>query len=474
MMKQFGSMKVVAAAALMTTTVAQAQTANQGADKLRYLPHAKSALSSMYLDIASARKSIDMTYFIFDPCSTVGRIVIKKMSEKAKEGVPVRILLDGTSQGPNEWGKLTGVLKKRGIELRYFNREFYSESQGWSEMNIEANWRTHAKITLVDGERYITGGRNIADDYYSLQPGFNFLDRDARVEGPSAKQAVKYYNELWNSQHTFTADVAPENDVNEFEKWCLVENNQRADAVEAWLEANAAQTVAGYPVHACKDTEFVQDNPAFRKDRYAFTNFLRSMSWRAKENMKEKRMTHTVLDLLDNTQKRVYIENWAYIPSWGIKQRFDAIRKDPKKNIYVVSNDITDVGPMATMQLDAIKRDNMDKRIAGVSKHGRLDDTWEMTPDKEGQFMLHSKVWTFDGKHTLVSSYNLDPRSYHTNVESGVLARNCPAFHNEVAKHSKELADLARLDRRDCAKCKEVPEISWKDRFHNRLKREFY
>src|SRR4051812_16816226 len=46
------------------------------ADSVKYLAHAKTALAHFYSDLNGAQKSIDMAYYIFDPCSTTGKMVV--------------------------------------------------------------------------------------------------------------------------------------------------------------------------------------------------------------------------------------------------------------------------------------------------------------------------------------------------------------------------------------------------------------
>ena len=51
--------------------------------------------------------------------------------------------------------------------------------------------RMHEKVVIVDGQRYITGGRNLAEAYYGMARKRNYVDRDVYVEGESAADAVE-------------------------------------------------------------------------------------------------------------------------------------------------------------------------------------------------------------------------------------------------------------------------------------------
>ena len=467
------------ASVAVSSTQALAQSPAAPVDQLQYLPKAKPAIASYYRDILSARKSIDMTYFIWDACTTTGKVITQALEKKVKEGVKVRVLLDGTNQKPDGQKLLKAAMARRGIELRYFNKSYYDETMPMKEMRLESNWRTHAKFTLVDGEKFITGGRNIGDDYFSLREGFDFVDRDARVVGPAAKQAAERYEELWTSEHSYVPDEPSKEATDEYVKWCA-EQPDKAKEVTAFLEENSEKIVAEIPAVQCKDVSFIMDNPSFRGNRYAVTNFIRSIGWNSKERLKEKRMTYAILDLMDNATSTFHMENWAYLPAWGINKRIQEMKKK-RLRVYAITNDITDVEAMSATQIDYIFRDEMkgkDKALGQnmvtLSRHGSLDDSWEMTPPGDTQFMIHSKVWMSDRKNVIVGSFNLDPRSFHTNVESGVLVKDCKPFGDLVMKEMRTLIQDSRADKKDCAKCKNIPEYNWKERWMYWMKRELY
>ena len=478
-MKNAKSLNLVTKSLLTCLSAAVLASAPAKADTIRYLPHAKNAVAQYYLDLKSAKKSIDMTYFIFDPCSVVGRIVIDLASQKAKEGVRVRFLIDASNQAAEVRSQFTRMLNSRGIEIRYFNELVFTEEIDPLKQDINTNFRTHAKITLIDGERYITGGRNIADEYFSLGPNLNFVDRDARVEGPSAQVALKYFDELWNSKYSFTPKQSSVADARTYEVGCFGpqttnDNHIREPKVREFLEQNAEALVANEPLRECADVSYHQDKAEFRETLYTIGKYwpvLDPMKTKARLDM--KRTTKTVLEFIRDTKETLFIENWAYIPSWSIEEEMGRIKKD-KKKIYVVTNSIGDVGDLTVAILDSRAKDNVGyQRIFPVSQHGSLMDRWEFTPNSPKlEFMLHSKTWMSDKENSFVGSLNIDPRSYHTNVETGVLVKNGPAFADDVFRTFKQLMTVSRADR-DCEKCHKVPEIKFEHRYKSWLVREF-
>ncbi|HJT18264.1 MAG TPA: phospholipase D-like domain-containing protein, partial [Thermoanaerobaculia bacterium] len=56
----------------------------------------------------------------------------------------------------------------------------------------------HEKVMVVDGKRYIAGGRNLAGAYFGMAKT-NYVDRDVYVDGPSAAEAQRHFENLWAS-----------------------------------------------------------------------------------------------------------------------------------------------------------------------------------------------------------------------------------------------------------------------------------
>ncbi len=54
-----------------------------------------------------------------------------------------------------------------------------------------ANQRMHDKTLIVDGQLAVTGGRNMADEYFDYDQEYNFRDRDALVIGSAAAECRK-------------------------------------------------------------------------------------------------------------------------------------------------------------------------------------------------------------------------------------------------------------------------------------------
>ena len=140
--------------------------------------------------IHSARSSLHLEYYIWQPDSTGSR-VRDLLIAKAKEGVAVRFLYDKI--GSMRLGKrFLKPMREAGIHVAPFLpgmtlRERYS-----------VNLRSHRKIVIVDGEVGFTGGMNIGDEYLGRNRRIGYWrDTHLRFTGPTVLQLQHVFTEDW-------------------------------------------------------------------------------------------------------------------------------------------------------------------------------------------------------------------------------------------------------------------------------------
>ena len=130
----------------------------------------------MISDIKDARETINVEYYILK-ADKIGRRFINVLTEKAKEGVEVRLLLDALgSRYINRW-----VLKdyiRAGGKIGYFFKPKFIF------FGIRFNYRNHRKIVVIDDKIAYTGGYNIAKEYVGEKKKFGYWrDDHVRIEG---------------------------------------------------------------------------------------------------------------------------------------------------------------------------------------------------------------------------------------------------------------------------------------------------
>jgi putative cardiolipin synthase len=61
----------------------------------------------------------------------------------------------------------------------------------------------HNKLFIADAAFAVTGGRNIADEYFDRSPDANFIDMDVLSAGPVVAGLAAVFDRFWNSESAF-------------------------------------------------------------------------------------------------------------------------------------------------------------------------------------------------------------------------------------------------------------------------------
>jgi cardiolipin synthase A/B len=141
--------------------------------------------------IRAAQHHIHLEYFIFQP-DEIGRTFRDALSEKARQGVEVRLVYDamGSYRLTNSFLK---PLRDAGAKCVAFL------PVGLFRRRTQVNLRNHRKILVVDGRLGFTGGLNIGDEYLGKVPRFGYWrDAHLRVEGPAVSDLQRVFAEDWD------------------------------------------------------------------------------------------------------------------------------------------------------------------------------------------------------------------------------------------------------------------------------------
>jgi cardiolipin synthase C len=158
--------------------------------------------------IERAVQTIDVQYYHFSPDET-GRRMLRALHDAAKRGVRVRLLLDDLqTHGLDDL--LLGLIAIPGqVEVRLFNPFVVSRgnlAQRFLSAPFDFNRlqrRMHNKLLIADGVLAITGGRNIADEYFGFNTSQLFFDLDMLVAGALLPKLGAIFDQFWNSEEVF-------------------------------------------------------------------------------------------------------------------------------------------------------------------------------------------------------------------------------------------------------------------------------
>lgn len=128
--------------------------------------------------IEKAEDYIYLQYYIFKS-DRLGKRVIDALCKKAKEGIEVKLLLDGMGGR-----KVSREDKRRLVESGGEIGVFFPPFVPFISLRI--NYRNHRKICIIDGKEGYIGGFNIGDEYVTRTRRFGYWrDTHLKISGCS-------------------------------------------------------------------------------------------------------------------------------------------------------------------------------------------------------------------------------------------------------------------------------------------------
>ena len=157
----------------------------------RYFPSGEAYLDDMLMQMSKAERFIFMEYYIMAEGEIWHRLS-KILTEKASQGVEVKLIFDDFGSMMRLHGEPLEVLKRAGVEIQVFNPVHHYVNR------LYFNYRNHRKITCIDGNVTYTGGVNIADEYANIIERFgHWKDCGVRLEGEGAWGLCREFIRMW-------------------------------------------------------------------------------------------------------------------------------------------------------------------------------------------------------------------------------------------------------------------------------------
>lgn len=153
---------------------------------VRILPSGAAKFALLKEDIAQARKTINIQYFIWERDQLTAELVAILL-DRLRAGVEVRMLNDFIGNLPyrkTELKQLAAAGARIRFDVRQLNR---------------ANYRNHRKIVVIDGVLGYTGGINVGQEY--IDGGRRFpawRDTHVRFGGPAVAELQKLFALRWS------------------------------------------------------------------------------------------------------------------------------------------------------------------------------------------------------------------------------------------------------------------------------------
>jgi cardiolipin synthase len=161
------------------------------------------ARDALWRTIDRAQHRLDVSTFIIGD-DDFGREAVERLARRAREGVKVRLLLDGFG-AVSLPHRFVLELRRAGVEVAIFRPFFSLRRLG------PRNLRTHRKLTIADDRWLWSGGRNLAADYFSGSDQVeHWPDLSFDLHGAIAAAAAHQFELDWAAAHRRIATRVPE------------------------------------------------------------------------------------------------------------------------------------------------------------------------------------------------------------------------------------------------------------------------
>jgi cardiolipin synthase C len=354
------------------------------ADVFRILDDPQDAAQARVDLLQQAESEIHALYFLARN-DRITHIALALLRDARRRGVPsVRLVVDANFQHIPK--AVLEHLRDEGVEVRVYH-PFTLRHPSWLFR------RMHEKVVIVDRERYIAGGRNLAEAYFGMARKKNYVDRDVYIEGASAADADRHFEKVWASAHVVDLKVRV--------------SHEEKQAAARMLD----QALCDRSVQLNTGRNWSEDAPEI--DVVSF--------WHDPVD-EGPRVGAYLNKAIAEAKTSIVIESPYLIPS---KRFLELLERKSKEGVYVqiVTNSLRST-------------DGLLPQAAYLKYRRRLARAGIDVREYKGPDPLHAKSAVIDGRIALIGSYNLSNRSEHLNTEV-----MCVADDEAVAQELLESID---------------------------------
>lgn len=425
-------LQVLQAASGSGETVRALTEAHPGKSALYVLEKGEDALLARGWLGDHATRSIDVQYFIWSS-DNVGILASELLLRAAERGVKVRVLVDDLLvDAPSD--AMLALAAHPNFDIRIYNpRHKVGVSLPKRVLQLlthfkASNQRMHDKTVIFDGHVAVTGGRNMADEYYDHDQAYNFRDRDALVLGPVVGEMQASFERFWTSPLSFPVEELLESPFRR-------QTPEQTQAVYQSLHAYARnpanftpevrEALANLPERFAKLTEHLA---------WGDIRFLSDVPGKNKSHglKGSGRTTEELVAVLQKAQKRVTIQSpYLVLSDRGFSIFEKLIQRGVTVRISTNSLASTDnlqaFGGYRRQRARLLK---MGIRVTEFKPDPAIKRELVERRRESGKtvpvFSLHAKTLVVDGETLFIGTFNLDPRSANLNTEVGVLISDAP------------------------------------------------
>ena len=379
---------------------------------VRLLSSGEEAFATLITLADEAERSIDIQQYIIEQDDSA-RAILRHVRMAAERGVRVRILVDDLNTAGMDRRNLR-LNEQPNLEVRVFNPFPGGRLSLWTRFVFSAteipriNHRMHNKLFVVDNALAVTGGRNIADQYFVRSKDSNFVDLDVIAAGPIVPQLSSQFDAFWNSKFAYPiASLASAGTSNKATR--PPPTTEAATVPEAKsLEAD---------IHAGK-LDLLWSPAAVLADAPA------KIAGEANPDEAET-IADSIADLMKTANEEVTVISPYFVPGdKGVALMRSLTDRGVRVRVLTNSLATTD-SPLVHIGYSRYRRQLLK---AGVELHELRPVLGQKKirfhPFRSSHASLHAKSLVIDHKTVFIGSMNMDARSARTNSEMGVVIRN--------------------------------------------------
>ncbi|MEJ2127458.1 MAG: phospholipase D family protein [Woeseiaceae bacterium] len=400
----------------------------------------------------NATRSIDIQYFIWST-DNIGILAAQQLLAAADRGVRVRVLVDDLLIDA-ENKTLLLLSAHPNAEIRIYNPNLAVGVSTWQKVkNVftdfrAINQRMHDKTAIFDNLAGITGGRNMADEYFDYDHEYNFRDRDILLVGAAVQEMTDNFEEFWTSEFAVPVEKILADELGEIS---AADVAQRAAELHAYAEdpRNFAPQVRA-AIDATGDL-VASIMEALVWDQISFISDIPGKNPGHEGLGGSGESTRQLIAALEDAKESVLIQTpYLVMPEGGIE--FFKRLVDRGVRIRISTNSLASTDNIQAFSGYASQREEL--LLAGIEiyeykAYPAIRKTLAIRHPailkNDTVFALHAKSLVIDGEVIYIGTFNLDPRSANLNTEVGVLVTN--------EELGRQLTDSIEGDMR--------PENSW-------------
>jgi cardiolipin synthase C len=380
-----------------------------------------------------ARRSIEVQYFIWST-DNIGILASEALLRAAKRGVRVRVIVDdllmdvpdktllALALHPNFEIRIYNPVHSVGVPLRTRLMHLFTNFRG-------TNQRMHDKTFIVDGELAITGGRNMADEYFDFDQEYNFRDRDALVLGAAVAPMRRSFERFWVSGLSVPVETLYDGfgilrknvdvtagEVQEVYRELHEYANNREN-FEPQIRAAIASMPRSFPQLAEQirwgEVRFLSDDPGKNSGRDGLSGgglTTKALADLVREARRELVIQSPYLVLSDEAMAL-----FAQTRQRGVEIRISTNSLASTDNIQAFSGYRNQREALLKLGIEIHEfKPNPEIQLEIMQRYGAVKG-------KPPVFALHAKTLVLDERTVFIGTYNLDPRSENLNTEVGVV-----------------------------------------------------